>query len=211
MKKIFLSIFILTCANLIFAQKFEEIDWQGKKVPAYSIDVYQSIGVTEESIKEHFLLMGYNPKILKGILNYKGIKLLDIDNEFYDVLIKVDKKDKLAKDISVVYFSMAKNYDQYVRSHSDSGLVNKMKKFAAKFKDWANEKALDISIVQQESRIKNAEKKLKELMDEKGNIIDRIKKLEETQKINLKEIEKQQLEVESQKKAMTILTEQKKQ
>jgi hypothetical protein len=210
MKKWLIGFVSLFTSNLILAQSFEEIDWQGKKVPAYSIDVYQNSVVTEDAIKEQFIQMGFNPKILKGILNYRSIKISEIDSDPYDVLIRVDKKNKLAKDISVVYFSMAKNYDQYIHKYSDSAIINKMKGFAAKFQEWANAKALDIEIVQQESRIKTEDKKLKELIAEKDNIAEKIKKLEESQKINLKEIEKQKIEVESQKKALKLLSDKRK-
>jgi hypothetical protein len=202
---LFLNLFISS-----FSQSFEEIDWQGKKVPAYTTDIYQSTEITEDAIKEKFIQMGYNPKIVKGILSYKAIKLSDIVEEPYDVLIKIDKKNKQSKDQSVVYFSMAKEYDQYVRSSSDPELLKKLRNFTQKFQEWANERALDLEIKEQESRIKNTEKKLKELTEEKENITEKIKKLEERQKDNLKELEKQQNEVESQHKALKILLEKKK-
>lgn len=210
MKKCLVGLVCILMTNLIFAQSFEEIDWQGKKVPAYSIDVYQSVSITEEAIKEQFIQMGFNPKIMKGILNYRAIKIAEIDSDLYDVLIKVDKKNKLAKDISVVYLSMAKNYDQYINKYTDSGLVNKMKGFATKFQEWANAKALEVDILKQETRIKNEEKKLKELLFEKDNISEKILKLEESQKLNLKQIETQKIEVENQHKALKLLTDKRK-
>lgn len=210
MKHFLTFLLFMNFGNISYSQSFEDIEWQGKKVPAYTTDVYQSTAITEEAIKEKFIQMGYNPKIAKGILSFKAIKLSDIDNEPYDILIKVDKKSRQAKDASVVYFSMAKEYDQYVRSSSDAELLKKVKSFTERFQDWANERALDLDIKEQESRIKNAEKKLKELTEEKDNIAEKMKKLEERQKENIKELEKQKIEVESQHKALKILNDKKK-
>jgi len=205
MKNLITLLALLLTGLVSYCQSFEEIDWQGKKVPAYTVDVYQNTDITEAAIKEKFMQMGYNPKISKGVLSYKLIKIAEIDNDPYDVLIRVDKKNRQSKDASVVYFSMAKDYDQYVRSSSDSELLSKIKTFTARFNEWATERALDMEIKEQESRIKSAEKKLKDLEDEKENVAEKIKKLEDRRKDNLKEIEKQKIEVESQHKALKLL------
>jgi len=194
-----------------YAQNFEQIEWQGKKVPAIAIDVYQNETVTEEAIKEYFEKMGYNAKSSKGIYAYKGIRLKDIDTKTnYDVLIKVDRKSRLEKDASIVYMSMAKDYDNYIRSSSDEETIDNLRKFVAHFQHLANEKALDNEIKSQEEKIKSADKKLASLKEEKTSIEAKIKKLEEKKEENIKEIEKQEQEVENQNKALKILMNKKK-
>jgi hypothetical protein len=193
------------------AQSFENIDWQGKKVPAMTIDVYQNSQVTEEAIKELFEKMGYYAKVSKGIFSYKSIKIKDIDNEPYDVLVKVERKNKQEKDASVVYMAMAKDYDNYVKHSSDKHLISDMKSFMSTFQTSANEKALLLAVKEQEGKAKNAEKKLSTLKEEKTNIENKIKKLEERKLENIKEIEKQEQEVENQNKALKLLMDRKNQ
>lgn len=194
-----------------FSQNFEQIDWQGKKVPAIAVDVYQNEAVTETAIKEYFEQLGYYAKSSKGIYAYKGIRLKDIDTKTnYDVLIKVDRKSRQEKDASIVYMSMAKDYDNYIRSSSDDEIIENLRKFVSNFQQLANEKALDNEIKSQEEKTKSAEKKLASLREEKASIETKIKKLEEKKEENLKEIEKQEQDVENQTKALKILQEKKK-
>jgi hypothetical protein len=203
-----LSLLVL---QVSFAQNFEQIEWQGKKVPAIAVDIYQNEAVTEVAIKEYFEKLGYNAKSAKGIYAYKGIRLKDIDTKTnYDVLIKVDRKSRLEKDASVVYMSMAKDYDNYIRSSSDDETVENLRKFVSNFQNLANEKALENEIKSQEEKTKSAEKKLVALKEEKTSIETKIKKLEEKKEENIKEIEKQEQEVENQTKALKILLEKKK-
>jgi hypothetical protein len=200
---------ILTIQS-VQAQNFEDIDWQGKKVPALVTEVYQNEAITETAIKGKLLEMGFNPKEVKNILFYKSIILNDIEKESNDVLIKVERKNKQSKDVSIVYFSMAKNYDQYISLTSNRELIDKMKRFTENFHTWANERALEIEIEEQTERVKDAEKKLKELSDEKESIAQKLIKLEEQKTENLKAFEKQKQEADNQKKALEILKEKQK-
>ncbi|MBU6158621.1 MAG: hypothetical protein KGP35_06270 [Bacteroidetes bacterium] len=203
----FLAIMLIQAVQ---AQNFEDIEWQGKQVPAIMTEVYQSIEITETAIKAKLLEMGFNSKEVKNILFYKGIVLNEIEKEPYDVLIKVERKSKQIKDVSVIHFSMAKNYDQYISLTSNQELIGKMKKFTENFHLWANERALEIEIEEQAARIKSADKKLKELGEEKENLEQKLIKLEEQKTENLKAYEKQKQEVENQKKALEILKEKQK-
>jgi hypothetical protein len=212
MKKLAFFIFLGACIlNKATAQSFENIDWQGKKVPAMAIDVYQSPAVTEQAVKELFEKMGYYAKVVKGILSYKSILIKDIDAKTaFDVLLKVEKKNKQEKDVSVVYLSMAKDYDNYIKQSSEKDLIEGMKSFATKFQNVADEKALELEIKDQEEKAKIAEKKLSTLKEEKASIENKIKKLEERKVENSNEIVRQEQEVENQRKALKILTDKKK-
>jgi hypothetical protein len=195
---------------MLYAQSFEQIEWQGKKVPAMTIEVYQSQSTTESAIREYFEKMGYYAKAQKGISAYKNIKLSDIDDEPYDVLIKVEKRSKQEKDASIVFFSMAKNYDQYIKNSSDEKLKKRVEAFITEFIALSNQKALNIEIKNQEDKSKAAEKKLKELKDEKDNMEQKINKLTQQKEDKIKEIEKQEQEFINQKRALEILVEKKK-
>lgn len=210
MYKGLLTFLTLLMLQTLQAQNFEDIEWQGKQVPALMTEVYHSEEITEKAIQSKLLEMGFNAKEVKNVLFYKGIVLNDIEKEPYDVLIKVEKKSKQIKDVSVIHFSMAKNYDQYISLTSNQELIGKMKKFTENFHIWSNELALEIEIEEQTARIKAADKKLKELAVEKENMEQKLAKLEEQKNENLKAFEKQQQEVENQKKALEILKEKQK-
>jgi len=204
-KDLLLLLFTLLLPALINAQEFDQIEWQGKKVPAMTVEVYQNTNTTETAIKEYFEKLGFFAKPQKGILSYKNIKLSDIDDDPYDVLIKVDRRSKQEKDASIVYFSMAKNYDQYIKKSSDAKLLKRAETFINEFKLLANEKALQIEIKNQQDKTKNAEKKLKELNEEKESMEQKIIKLTQQKEEKIKDIQKQEQEVDNQKKALENL------
>jgi chromosome segregation ATPase len=209
-KQIIIALFITVLPTLLYAQSFEHIEWQGKKVPAMTIEVFQSESTTEAAIREYFEKMGHFAKIQKGIASYKNIKLSDIDDDPHDVLIKVDKRNKQEKDASIVYFAMAKNYDQYIKNSSDEKLKKRVEAFISEFRVVANEKALNIEIKNQEDRSKAADKKLKDLKEEKENLEQKIIKFNQQKEEKIKEIEKQEQEVDNQKKALENLLNKKK-
>ncbi|MFN5333990.1 MAG: hypothetical protein ACK5BV_02230 [Bacteroidota bacterium] len=211
MKKILLNLLlIILLANTTIAQSYDHIEWQGKKVPSFTIEVYQNESITESAIKDYFEKMGFYAKKQKGISSYKEIQLAEIDSELHDVLVKVERKSKQEKDVSVVYFSMAKNYDQYISSTSDDQLIKKVKKFLNGFRELANEKALAIEIKNQEEKSKSAEKKLTELQVEKENLEQKILKLTQQKEDKIKEIDSQNQELENLKKALDNLIKKKK-
>jgi len=211
MKKIFFVIIIvMALPSILQAQSFDNIEWQGKKVPAMTLEVYQNESITETAIKEYFEKMGYFAKTQKGISSYKNIKLSDIDDDPYDVLIKVERKSKQEKDVSVVHFAMAKNYDQYLKNSSDDKLKKRVENFMTGFRGAANELALNLDIKNQEEKSKNAEKKLKDLKEEAESIEQKIIKLNQQKEDKIKEIEKQEQESENQKKALENLLNKKK-
>jgi chromosome segregation ATPase len=210
LSKLRLLLIVIAFPAIINAQSFDQIEWQGKKVPAMTTEIYQNANTTEAAIKEYFEKLGFFAKVQKGILSYKNIKLSDIDDDPYDVLIKIDRRSKQEKDASIVYFSMAKNYDQYIKNSSDDKLKKRVETFISEFKALANEKALNIEIKNQEEKSKSAEKKLKDFLEEKENMEQKIIKLTQQKEDKIKEIQKQEQEVENQKKALENLLEKKK-
>lgn len=188
-----------------FAQSFGELEWQKKKIPAVVTEIPQVAGVTEDAIRQKLTQLGYNAKETKGVYVYKGIRIPEISNETFDVLLRVERKGRREKDASVVYFAVSRGYENYVKESDDAELTGKIKQYCNNFSVWAEAAALEVAIKEQENQVKSAEKKLVDYNDESENLQKRKKKLEEDIEENKKNIEKQKTELENQKKALDIL------
>lgn len=205
MKKFTLLAAFSACILNVAAQSFGEIEWQKTKIPATMIEVPQSASVTEAAIKQKLTQLGYNGKETKGVTVYKGVRIPEMSNETVDLYLKVERKSRKEKDESVVYFAVARGYENFVKSGSDTGFIRSIHSYTNNFNGWAEAEALEREIKVQEDKLKSAEKKADELLGESESLQKRLKKLEEDIEENKKNIEKQKTEVENQRKALDIL------
>ncbi len=206
MKKITL---LLTALFVFFigsqAQNFGELEWQKKKIPAVLTEVPQSASITEDAIKQKLSQLGYNGKETKGVYVFKAIRIPEISDETFDVLLSIERKSRKEKDASIVYFAVSRGYENYVKADDDPVLVSKIKQYCLNFLPWAEAQALEVDIKNQEDKVKSSEKKLQDYQDDSESLQKKLKKLQDDIEENKKNIEKQKADVENQRKALEIL------
>ena len=196
------SLVVSMCAS---AQTFGDLEIQKKKIPAIITEIPYTASVTEDAIRQKFSQMGYSAKESKGVYTYKAVRIPEIQEEIFDVLLKVERKSRKEKDESNVYFIVSRGYENYVKSTDDAVLIAKIKQYVLGFIPLVEAQALEVEIKGQEDKVKSTEKKLKDYEDESGSLEKRKKKLEDDIEENKKNIEKQKGEVENQKKALDVL------
>ncbi|NCU05523.1 MAG: hypothetical protein GXC73_16245, partial [Chitinophagaceae bacterium] len=148
---------------------------------------------------------GYSAKESKGVYTYKAVRIPEIMEETFDVLLKVERKSRKEKDESIVYFVVARGGENYVKATDDAVLIAKIKQYCLGFIPLAEAQSLEVEIKGQEDKVKSTEKKLRDYEDESSSLEKRKKKLEEDIEENKKNIEKQKVEVDNQKKALDVL------
>nr|WP_294905376.1 hypothetical protein [uncultured Lacibacter sp.] len=199
---------LLACLLITYfanAQSSGELEWQKKKIPATVLEVPYTASVTEDAIRQKFSQMGYSAKESKGVYTYKAVRIPEIMEETFDVLLKVERKSRKEKDESIVYFVVARGGENYVKATDDAVLISKIKQYCLGFIPLAEAQSLEVEIKGQEDKVKATEKKLKDYEDESSSLEKRKKKLEDDIEENKKNIEKQKVEVENQKKALDVL------
>lgn len=196
------SLVVTMCAS---AQTFGDLEIQKKKIPAIITEIPYTASVTEDAIRQKFSQMGYSAKESKGVYTYKAVRIPEIQEEIFDVLLKVERKSRKEKDESNVYFIVSRGYENYVKSTDDAVLIAKIKQYVLGFIPLVEAQALEVEIKDQEDKVKSNEKKLKDYEDESGSLERKKKKLEDDIEQNKKNIEKQKGEVENQRKALDVL------
>jgi hypothetical protein len=186
------------------AQSYEgTVDYQKKGEKAIIIEFPYPASVVEDAIVDKFEKLGFKKKESKGFLVYKNIILPDISSEPADYMIRVDKKSRKEKDESIVYLMVSRN-DQNVISANDE-INTSAKTFLNNLLPDVEAHNLDVQIKDQDAIVTKAQKKLKDLRDDKDNMERKIKKLQDDLEKNEKDQDNQQNEIDKQKQILETL------
>jgi septal ring factor EnvC (AmiA/AmiB activator) len=149
--------------------------------------------------------MGYKKKESKGFLVYKNVVISEISSEPADYMIKVERKSRKEKDESVVYIVMNRAEENLI-ARSDALINSNVKTFLNDMTPHVEAHNLEVEIKKQEETVTKAEKKLKNLVEDKETMEKKIKKLQDDLKENAKDQESQTKEIEVQKQTLDAMT-----
>lgn len=205
MKRILIGLVSLIPAIISSAQSYEgSIEYQKKDQKAMIIEFPYAPSVVEDALIEKMEKMGYKKKESKGFLVYKGAVISDISSEPADYMIKVERKSRKEKDESVVYLVMNKG-EENIMARSDAFVNSNLKTFLNGLAPEMEAFNLEKQILEQADAVAKAEKKLRDLKDDKENMEKKIKKLQEDIKDNEKDQENQQKEIDTLKQTFEAM------
>lgn len=201
---------LLTCTALLlsimtFAQSYEtNITYDKKKQKAIAVDYAYSQEAVQNAISGRIQKAGHNAKEEKGLFNKdKGFIVIrdafvtEISDERLDYILKVDRKSRKDKDESTLYLVVNKNGEDMISSMSAEE-IRKVKSFMNDLAPDIEEANLELQIKAQDDVVVKAEKKFKDLQNEKSDLEKRLQK-------NQQEIEAQEKHIESQRSALELL------
>jgi hypothetical protein len=205
--KRYLSMMIwLLLPVMMFAQAYEgKVDYDKKKHDAFIIEYPYPPEAVENAIVAKMEKLGYSGKEEKGIFNkdkgfrkFKNAYITEIHDRGHDYIIKVEPKSKKQDDKSVVYMIMLKE-DANAMAGMDASEISKAKSFLTGLLPHIEAANLELLIIAQEEVIAKAEKKLKNLQDDKIEMEDKIKKLQDNIATNVKDQESTTKDIENQR------------
>jgi hypothetical protein len=196
-----------------FSQAYEgTIEYDKKKQQAFVIDYPFPPEAVENALIKKMELMGYKGKAEKGIFNkdkgfrvYKDAFVTDISAGSMDYAFKVEPKSRKQDDQSVIYLVILDKDGANAMALFAAEDVAKAKSFLNNLQPMMEEAGLELEIKNQEEGVSKAEKKLKDLKDDKESMEKKIKKLQEDIKDNEKDQENQQKTIENQKKILETM------
>ncbi|MBC7949054.1 MAG: hypothetical protein H7Y42_14305 [Chitinophagaceae bacterium] len=205
MKNIILALVVIISSLTLTAQSYEgSIEYLKKDQKAMVIEFPFAPSVVEDAIVDKMEKMGHKKKESKGFLVYKGVVISDISSEPADYMIKVERKSRKEKDESVVYILMNKG-EENVIARSDALVNSNVRSFLNRLTPDVEAFNLEREIVAQETTLSKAEKKLRDLQEDKETMEKKIKKLEEDLKENAKDQENQLKQIESEKQTLDAM------
>lgn len=210
MKKLLTAFILLLSASAMYSQPYEgTIEYQKKDQKAMVIEFPYSASEVEDAIVQKMEKLGYKKKESKGFLIYKGAVLSDISAEPADYMIKVERKSRREKDVSVVYIVMNKG-EENVIARSDALVNSNVKTFLNGLTPDVEAYHLEQEITAQEMTVAKAEKKYRQLVEDKETMEKKIKKLQEDLVENAKNQEDQLKAIEVQKQVLEAMKDKRK-
>lgn len=201
----FLACFILMFTVISFSQAYEtNITYDKKKQRAIAIDYAYPQEAVQNAITTRIQKEGHNMKAEKGLFNkdkgfivVKDAFVTEISEERLDYILKVDRKSRKDKDESTLYLVVNKNGEDMINTMS-ADEIRRIKSFMSDLAPDIEEANLELQIKAQDDAVVKAEKKYKDLQDEKASLEKKLQK-------NLEEIEAQEKNIESQRSALELL------
>ena len=185
-----------------FSQAYEsQITYSKKKQKAITIDYAYPQEAVENAIVKKIEDMGHAGKVEKGLFNkdkgfivFKDANVPDVSETTMDYIIKVERKSRKDKDETTLYLLLNKDGVDAVET-LDSYSIGKAKNFLNNLLPEIEEANLELQIKAQDEVVVKAEKKFKDLQDEKSDLEKKLKK-------NQENLENQQKLIDNQRTAL---------
>lgn len=204
MRILLLSATLLLTAHA-FAQAYESsITYGKKKHKTISMDYAFSQEAVENAILLKMESLGHRAKVEKGLFNkdkgfivFSDAMVTDIAEERYDYIVKVDRKSRREKDETTLNVLVTRKGEDAI-PNLDAQTIGRAKLFLTQMIPDIEEASLELEIKAQDELVVKAEKKMKDLQDEKADLEKKLKK-------NAEDLEKQTREIESQRTTLDAL------
>ena len=212
MKRAFLSGLLIATFCLVNAQAYEgKIEYNKEKQPCIIMEYNYPVEAVENALKAKLAKLGFRGREEKGMFNkdkgfkvYKEATLLDISPSKYDYVVSIERKSRKEEDETVLHLIILKD-DANALSRLSADEVGKTKSFLYNLLPEVEAENLELQITAQSGLVGKAEKKLKDLQDNRDDIEKKIKKLQEDLEKNKKDQEDQVKEIENQNKSLEAL------
>jgi hypothetical protein len=212
MRKFVLLLIFLSASFLLKAQAYiDNTEYNKEKQECIVMEYDYPPEAVENALRSKLAKMGYKGNEEKGMFNkdkgfrvYKESVIGDISPSKYDYVINIVRKSKKERDATVLYLIIFKDKTNAL-SRLTAEELGKTKSFLYNLLPEVEEANLELLITAQLAIAGKAEKRLKDLQDNRSEIEKKIKKLQEDLEKNAKEQEDQQKEIENQHKALEAL------
>lgn len=149
--------------------------------------------------------MGYKGKDSKGFTVYKGVRLIELGNDSYDLYFMADRKSRKDKDNSTLTMMVSKGFESFIADSTDAGVIDNAKNYLNNIKEMIAAYDLEQQIIAQEDAIKKADKKYNNLVDDGQSLEKKRRNIEKDIEDNKKDQASQQAELEKQKQILETL------
>ncbi|MFN4313053.1 MAG: hypothetical protein ACK4E0_02080 [Chitinophagaceae bacterium] len=198
MKLILSLLFLITIAS-VSAQAYESsATYDKKKQKTVSMDYAHSQEAVENAVLKKMESLGFRAKVEKGLFNkdkgfivFSDVLLDEVTDTRYDYIVKVERKSRREKDETTLNVLINKNGEDVIPA-LDGQTLGRMKLFLTNLIPDIEEAALELQIKAQDELVIKAEKRFKDLQDEKADLEKKLQK-------NADDIERQQKEIEAQR------------
>ncbi|MBX3240159.1 MAG: hypothetical protein KIT80_03115 [Chitinophagaceae bacterium] len=206
MKKIFFLLAgFLFFGSIAIGQVTEGVvEFNKVKRTVKQMEINHEPEIVEKSIISRMAKSGYKPSTSKGWMIFKGVNDPEISDTPCDLHVKVERKSRKEKDVSLVHFFISKP-DDHTTAVAMAGPMLTTEGFHGKIKEHSQSHQLEKDILQQEDATKKAQKKYDDLVKDQASLEKKIRDLQSDLESNIQKQESQLKELENQKKVLETL------
>ena len=213
------TLLLITITSLSFAQsvklgspetKKSIIAFNGNSYNGHFIEFNANQQIVIDAIKEQFKLQGIKPIETKGFLVYRNLVMPAIDPKTpMDAFIKVERKSRIEREQTVVYFIAAlageipeEKINSSIASKTSITIVKKADEFLTGLIPDITQRLYNIDIANHQIQVQKEQKKLASILLNQLELEKKLKNLKIDMEYNKNAGERQTIEVE---KAKVIL------
>jgi hypothetical protein len=186
-------------------------DYNKTKQPAVICEYAYPPDLVETVLTDDLKQKGFGKgKSTKGFDVYQAINFTEISLEKIDLYVKVERKSRKEKDITIVTMLVSKGYDNFISGAADASVMQNTMAYVNGLKPKLEKNSLELQIAAQEEILKKEEKKYNNLTEEAADLEKKRKKIEENIADNKKDQEKQKTEVDKQRQILESIKAQRK-
>ncbi len=211
MKKVFFVLLgCLFLTGALTAQVREgEVEFNKIKRTVKQMEVNHAPEHVEQAVINRMSKSGYKHSKSKDWMIFKGVIDPKVSSETSDLYVKVERKSRKEKDVSVVSFFTSKPSDHTVATPmADHMLGAETESFFGVITHHSRENKLEKEILEQEDNLKKSQKKYDDLVKNQASLEKKIKDLQSDLESNKQKQESQKKELEDLQKALETLKQQ---
>ena len=216
------TLLLITITSLSFAQsvklgspeaKKSIIAFNGNSYNGHFIEFNANQQIVIDAIKEQFKLQGIKPIETKGFLVYRNLVMPAIDPKTpMDAFIKVERKSRIEREQTVVYFIAAlageipeEKINSSIASKTSITIVKKADEFLTGLIPDIKQRLYDMDVASHQSQLEKEEKKLASILVDQVELERKLKNLKSDIEYNKNAGERQTVEVEKAKMLLEVL------
>lgn len=171
---------------------FTTIEYNEKMQPALVLELPNTTGDVEGTIREKLKQIGYNPETqghffwkkdkTDGFYVFTKVSLPSVSSQTLDMYFKVAVKNKQEKNNSTLYLMVSNGNENFVSPESDSILWNSSREFLNSFVDKTTAYSLEQDIKDQENAIKTLVDQLLKMQKDEKDLAEKLAANQENQK-----------------------------
>jgi hypothetical protein len=210
MKHLVLAVCVsIGCLNVFAQSQLSTTTFNKTPQSSVTYDLPYSAEAVTNALENKMKSFGKAKKV-KDFSVYKNVRIAEISNDAFSFYFNVEKKSRKDNNNAVLTMMIANEADVFYTPQDEPELFAKAREFLDSFSAPVAAAALELQINEQGDNVQKSDKKLKNLRDDAICYEKDKKKLEAKIADNIKDIEKQEKEVASQKEKLDALIKQRK-
>jgi len=212
MKIIFLLLSAsIYCSSLFAQSRLVTAEYQKNNQPGVQNEIPFNEKTVDKSIDDQLLKLGYRGSDTKGYKTFKGVRIIELGPDMYDIYLKTERKSRNEKDVTIVTMLISSGYEKFIGDTTNAQIIENAKIFLQNMVTKVAAFDLEQQITVQDNIEKKSAKKLANIVDDGISLQKKKTKIDIDIADNLKDQSTQKSATDKEQQILKILLDKRKQ